>query len=86
MKGKIIRGANPRGLFHYLIGTDKTKKNMRGRVIGGNMVPRGVRPDANRLTNLFIKAGRSRKKPAKSPVVHIPLRQQSGQSFHNATI
>ena len=79
MKGKIIRGANPRGLFHYLIGTDKTKKNMQGRVIGGNMAPRGVRPDANNLTNLFIKAGRSRKKPAKFPVVHIPLRMPKGE-------
>lgn len=74
MKGKIIRGANPRGLFHYLIGTDKTKKNMQGRVIGGNMVPRGILPNANELTNIFIKAGSRRKKPAKLPVVHIPLR------------
>ena len=79
MKGKIIRGANPRGLFHYLIGTDKTKKNMQGRVIGGNMAPRGVRPDANKLTNLFIKARRSRKKSAKFPVVHIPLRMPKGE-------
>ena len=79
MKGKIIRGNSPNGLFHYLIGTDKTKKNLRGCVIGGNMVPRGVRPKAAELTNIFIKAGRARKKPAKWTVLHIPLRMPKGE-------
>ena len=80
MKGKLVRGNSPRGLFNYLLGRDKKKKNINGRVIGGNMAAR--EPAA--LTRIFYKSIQARKKSAKNTVLHIPLRMPKGEDISDA--